>query len=311
MPLILTLALTAGLIVQPNGNAPKPAPEPLPAIAPEVLPNVDSVLTRLETADKDLTGLTAALRMIKRAPAIEGGGVQVRYGILKFSSGTDAQRKPLRRFAIDIDTVIVDGKARDDKQSFVFDGRYLLETWPKQKQYVRRHIVGADQSKDPLRIGEGPFPIPVGQRKADLLARFNITVVPSLEAAPDSDQLRRILFKATQLKLIPKDGTEQAKAFAEIRLWYANSDMLPVFALTQNTDGSSNEVFLDDVKKNPPIPETAFNTQPPGKSEGWTGEEQDMRDKATIAPGDPMTRPAVQPPAPTPNPSEPAPVQPK
>lgn len=317
-----TLALTiAALGLQPATppGTPKPAPDPLPAVAPDILPSLDSVLTKLETADKDLTSLTAAIRLIKRFSAITGGGMEVRYGILKFTSEPDKNPraaanggKPKRRFAVEIDTLIIDGRARDDKKSFIFDGRDLLEIMPQQKTYVLRHIVGPDQQKDPLRIGEGPFPIPVGQRKDDLITRFALNVVPPLDSAPDSPNLRRILFNCVQLKLVPKDGTDQAKAFTEIRLWYRASDMLPLFALTQNTDGSSNEVFLDDIVKNPPIPDSAFNTTPPKKTEGWTGEEQDLRDKATMGPGDPTSAPAAQPaPAPAANPSEPAPTQPK
>ncbi|HYD01193.1 MAG TPA: hypothetical protein VEB22_08200 [Phycisphaerales bacterium] len=305
---------------------PKPAADPLPAVAPDVLPSVDSVLTRLETADKDLTSLSAAVRLIKRPPAIEGGGMQVRYGVLKFASTpprADARTRQVRKFRIDIDQLIIDGRAHAHEQTFVFDGHHLLETWPKLKQYVRRYIVGPDQKKDPLRIGEGPFPIPVGQRKDDLLGRFNVNVVSPLDGAPDNANLRRILFTCVQLKLIPKEGTEQAKAFTEIRLWYRASDMLPLFALTQNVDLSSSEVFLDDIIKNPAIPDAAFDTAAPSKSGGWTGEEQDLRDKAIIAPGDPLappSPPAATPatgsqPGPTPanpaKPSEPAPAKPK
>lgn len=320
MPVILML-IAAGLAAQPitPANQPKPAAEPLPALATDMLPSVDTVLTRLETSDKDLKTLSAAISLIKKLPAIEGGGSEVRYGTLNFSSGLDAAQRPLRKFAINLDTMLIEGKVRDDKKQFIFDGHYLLETWPTQKQYVRRHIVGADQKKDPLRIGEGPFPIPVGQRKADLLARFNISVVPALESAPESEQLRRILFTCIQLKLIPKEGTEQAKAFSEIRLWYASADMLPIFAGTANTDGSSNEVFLTSIKKNAPIPDSTFDTTAPKKTDGWNGEEQDLRDKVEIAPGAPTKGPGpaapitppVTPSPVAPKPSEPTPVQPK
>ncbi|MFT3684009.1 MAG: hypothetical protein QM783_03610 [Phycisphaerales bacterium] len=328
MPVILALFLAAGLAVQPKADQPatgKPggggggAVEPLPPVQPEVLPSTDSVLTRLETADKGLTSLTAAVSYIKRPPAIEGGGMQIRYGSLKFTSGTDAKNRPLRRFAIDFEKLVVDGRAHDDQQSYIFDGHYLLETRPTQKQYVRRHIVGEDQKKDPLRIGEGPFPIPLGQRKSDLTARFDITVVPPLESAPDSTQLRRILFNCIQLKLIPKPGTEQAKAFTEIRLWYTADDMMPVFALTHDPSDATKEIFLTTMVKNPPIPDAAFKTDAPSAKEGWNGQEEDLRDKVEIAPGDPTAKPsspapALPPAAPAvtpPKPSEPAPTQPK
>lgn len=324
MPVIPALILAAGLALhtQPIAptTAPAKAPEPLPPVASDVLPSVDSVLTRLESADKGLTGLTAAVSYLKRPPAIEGGGLQARYGILKFTSGTDAKNRPLRRFAIDFDQLSVDGRVMEDHQSYIFDGHYLLELHPKQKQFVRRHIVGDDQKKDPLRIGEGPFPIPVGQRKSDLIARFDIAVVPPLDSAPDSTQVRRILFNCIQLKLIPKPGTEQAKAFTEIRLWYATDDMMPVFALTRDPNDAKAEVFLTDVHKNPPIPDSAFKTDAPSAKEGWNGQEEDYRDKVEIVPGDPTIKPAapapaaLPPAAPAPNPtkpSEPAPAQPK
>ncbi|MBY0309490.1 MAG: hypothetical protein K2Q09_12170 [Phycisphaerales bacterium] len=322
MPVILALILAAGLETQPKADQPagtvKPtATEPLPP-PDQPLPSVDSVLTRLETADQGLTSLSAALSLVKRPPAIEGGGMQVRYGLLHFAAGKDGKNRPVRRFAIHFDKLLVDGRERDDKQSFVFDGHHLLETHPTQRQFVRRHIVGDDQRKDPLRIGEGPFPIPVGQKKADLVARFEIAVVPPLESAPDSTQLRRILFNCIQIKLIPKPGTEQARAFSEVRMWYAADDMMPVFALTQDPGGATTEVFLNDVKKNPPIPPAAFSTVAPSAKEGWNGEEQDMRDKAEMAPGDPTATPRPTPASPaapsagTPlKPSEPAPAQPK
>lgn len=311
---LIPLILTAGLALQPA--APKPAAEPLPPVQAG-LPDVNSVLTKLESADKDLTSLTAAVRLIKNKPAIEGGGMEVRYGTLKFTSGTDSTSKPLRRFAIGIDTETIEGKAFQNPggmmREFIFDGHFLLETWPKQKQYVRRHIVGANSTKDPLRIGEGPFPIPVGQRKDDLLTRFTVSVAPSLETAPESDMLRRILIDCTQLKLIPKPGTDQAKAFSEIRLWYRTSDMLPIFAKTANVDGSSNEVFLDSIKRNPGVPDAAFSTDAPKKADGWNGEEQDLRDKVEIAPGDPAAAtPAPKAdPANSTKPSDPTPVTPK
>jgi len=307
------LPVTPTVAPQPAA-APSPAGEPLPPAAEQPLPSVDSVLTRLESADKDITSISGAISLIKRHAAITGGGMEVRYGQLKFASTPQKDgAKPLRRFSIEIDRLIVDGKSHDDPQSYIFDGRDLLEIRPRLKSYVLRHIVGPGTQKDPLRIGEGPFPIPVGQRKDDLLARFAVSVVPSLEAAPESSQLRRILFRCVQLKLIPKEGTDQAKAFSEIRLWYQSPDMMPVFAVTQNTDGTTNEVFLLDVVKNQPIPDSAFNTKPPRKEEGWTGEEQDVRDKATVGPGDPTSRPAAAPasPGPAANPSEPSPAQPK
>lgn len=292
---MLRTSLLAFTMLAPAAFAQSPAapdqPVKLGDAMPATLPPVDVVLDRVESADKDLTGLSATIRYIKKPAAIEGGGIQIRYGTILYQITPDLAGKPVRKFNITFDQIYFDGKLREkDKQSYIFDGQYLIELRHLEQQFTRKHIVGPNQQKDPLRIGEGPFPIPVGQRKADLLNRFDVAVVSPLENAPDNSKLRDVLGLCTQVKLVPKAGTEQAKAFSEIRLWYRLTDMLPIFAQTINVDGSTAEVFLVDLKKNPEIKPENFQTSPPP---AWVGAEEDLRDKAEPAPATdtPATKP--------------------
>lgn len=280
------VAAGAAMGMQPVSPAAVPAVLPVPAQAAAapaaVAPEVDAVLTKLENADRGIDTMQAKIRYIKNFPKVEGGGQHSRYGTIAFSRKElkqgAAKGKFVRRFAVLFDSLVLDGtRQRQEKREFVFDGAVLIEKRHDLKEYERYIVANPGDEADPLRIGEGPFPVPIGQRKADLLARFDVTIAPALESSPESSKLREQLAACTQLKLIPKPATRQAKDFSEIRLWYRNSDSLPIFAQTVNPDGSSSEVFLVDVMVNGQVPEETFETKLPNVEDGWKGKEEDIR----------------------------------
>jgi hypothetical protein len=282
---------------QPVGGQPMPLLQPAAGLS-AVDPKVDDALDKIEAADKTLVNMTAPIRLIRRFPAIQGGGEHTRFGTIFYSvQPAPAGQPPLRKFALVFETLDVRGAAgeqpvrRDDKQSFIFDGTWLLEMREADKFFVRRRIVAPGIVKDPVRIGEGPFPLPIGQRKADMLQRFVITLVDPLDSAPDNARLRQVLAGCTQIKLVPKVDTPGARDFREIRLWYRANDWMPIFAQTINLDDSSAEVFIIlGTDWNKPLNAAVFNTTPPSASEGWRGDtvEQVQGNASTQpAPADP------------------------
>ena len=56
----------------------------------------------------------------------------------------------------------------------MFDGQWLIEKRPDKKQFVAREIAAPGEDFDPLSIKEGIMPIPIGQRAADVLERFDV-----------------------------------------------------------------------------------------------------------------------------------------
>lgn len=277
--IILSATLASAAIARQQ-EAPKPLLQPAPGLS-AVDPQLNDTLDRIEAADKTLTNLTAPIRLIRRFPAIQGGGEHTRYGTIFYETkSSGAGQPPLRKFSLKFETLDVraaegqEAARREDKQSFTFDGTWLLETREDGKFFVKRRIVAPGVIKDPVRIGEGPFPLPVGQRKMDMLERFNITIVQPLDQAPEKpDALRALLSKCIQLRLVPKVDTPGARDFREIRLWYRATDLMPIFAKTVNLDDSSSEVFLilkDGWDK--PVSPAVFSTTPPPAEEGWKGD---------------------------------------
>lgn len=281
-------------------------------------PAVDDLLRKLEAADKDLASLTAQIQYTKFFPEIQGGGEHVWQGTLKFkdfgpvaaaivpggASGapgemtnapakTAVAARSVRGFRVDFITCVVDGAKRDEQQQYIFDGQWLLTLNPPEKQFTRHEIAIPGSNEDPLRIGEGPLPLPIGQKRDDMVARFDLAEPPVLENIPESkdfEGLRKLLGNCRQLRLTPRTGGEEARNFRQIRLWYRTSDYLPVFAQTSNTDDSRGEVLLVGLVRNPALDKADFSTKPP---KDWKGEER-ARGRPAPPPIVPMPAPKTQ-----------------
>ncbi|MCC6662021.1 MAG: hypothetical protein IT437_14185 [Phycisphaerales bacterium] len=285
--LVLAASLTACAQVMPPGGAAKPE-RPREQGMGDVVPALNisdagDLLTELEKADAGMRRLDADVLYDKTFAL--AGDRQVRLGTLWFqSTPTDDPQRPRRRFAIEFTKLYLDTRLQEDPITYIFDGQWFVEKDPKEKQIIRRQVVPPGEHFDPLRIGEGPLPIPIGQKREDIERAFQTTLLPpedglapGPDASGDEKQEAQALITEVagtrQLRLIPREGTEQARDFREIRIWYRRDTggrLLPMMARTVSRDGNVALVKLANVKINAegPPPARAFDQEPPG--EGWT-----------------------------------------
>ncbi|MFU8830148.1 MAG: asparagine synthase-related protein, partial [Phycisphaerales bacterium] len=164
----------------------------------------------------------------------------------------------------------------------------LIERNDDDKTFRRREIARAGQEVDPLRLGEGPLPIPIGQRKADILARYRVALVDPTESlnmpgdATQEDDVRSYREAvqntgAIQLKLIPHEKGDGE--FDSIRLWYRkatdNPDRwVPLMARAARTNARGREVdvafvMMVAVQINQGLDEQRMLVPEPGPGEGF------------------------------------------
>ncbi len=290
-----TTWVTAGCVVVSLGGRAmaRQAPEPGPTSTSnvKVLPeqpiggfsNADQLLEALETADEDLRALSADIRYTRDFAV--AGDTQVRLGKLWFQDATDKAEKDAprkRRFAILFESLAFGDRSEKKTQMYNFDGEWLVERYPEEKRMVKRQVVGPGERFDPLRIGEGPLPIPIGQRKADILARYDATLLPpedgfeEMPAARMAD-LTKMAQGCVQLLLKPRPERAESDDFKEIRLWYmarVGADgkpgrLLPRLAKTLNRADDTSIVELIRVKVNDQVQldPAVFDTKTPAT--GW------------------------------------------
>lgn len=287
--------------VQPPAESPPPAigttkvVQPAEASKPgEPLKFADAaaLLTALETADKGMKSLAADI-LYDRLFELEGDR-QTRKGTLMFrnsATGTDGKALP-RAFAIRFDWMQAGERLEKRANWYVFDGQWLLESWPDEKRFKRRQLVAPGETYDPLKIGEGPLPIPIGQKKDDILARYTAELLDAASGVED-DMQKQLVANGWQLKLIPKNG--ESDEFREVRLWYrpdAGGRLLPRMARTVVRSGDISTVVLTGVKLDADIPEGVLDTAPP---KGFDGEVEEFRRPASkpdaATPGAPGANP--------------------
>lgn len=241
-------------------------------VSVESIQSADDLLNALERADRGIRTLSAGIQYARDFGDLEGDQRQIWRGTLYFRSLTDAngetEAQPQRTFAVDFDTLILGAQRRDERKQFVFDGQWLVERIPEEKQMIRRQVVPPGERVDPLRLGEGPFPIPIGQQRDDILGRFSIKLLPPEDGWPEG-AMPQMFENTWQLRLVPREGTEEARDYSEIRIWYRHEDLLPRMARTVNRDGGGVEVILINIAINQPVPDAVFDTSPPPPDAGW------------------------------------------
>jgi len=244
---------------------------------PQQFDSAEALLSALEDAGREIRTLSAGVRYVRRM-ALQGDE-QTRQGALYFEQSPAGEgQPPRRRFAVVFDTLYVSGRRQPDRQAWVFDGRWLVERRPDEKQYVARELAPAGEQIDPLRLGEGPLPIPIGQRAADVLARFRAELVNphnGLEDEPGS--VHELVADTWQLRLTPRESFAQESGFEEVRLWYDRETLLPRLAKTIDTDGDEAFVVLVGTRVNGPIVDGVFDIEPPAAGAGWDVQIEEFR----------------------------------
>lgn len=228
--------------------------------------NADELLVALETADEGLETLRCNLVHTKFFAI--AGDYQQRRGKLVYTVD------PRQRFAISFEGVmILDGEARDSEKIYIFDGEWLVEKFPADREFVKTRIVAPGEAFDPLRIGEGPFPVPIGQKREEILERFSAELV-SADNGLEDEVFHKNARAAVgsgwiQLRLTPNALFAEDSDLTEVRVWYDPRDLLPRMAKTVNEIGDESLVFLYSMEKNGETAEVEFSVATPADDEGW------------------------------------------
>jgi hypothetical protein len=265
-------SLIAAAQPDPNAQPAQPNKPASPAARPEIKTS-DDLLAALEEADAGIKSLEGDLRYDKVFGI--AGDRQVRTGKLWFVDRRDqnAGKPGGRKFAIRFDKLQVGPRVQDEQKIMVFDGEWLFEKLPAQKEMIKRRVVAHGEAFDPLKIGEGPFPLPIGQKREDILARFEAQLLSTEENLTPNDPaeldvMKKFIAGSYQLKLTPR--REGEVDFTEVRLWYrpdpATGQLLPRMARTVNTQEDVSIVWLDKVMTNNPVLAEIFDAAAPA---GW------------------------------------------
>lgn len=189
---------------------------------------VDRFLDELEKSGATLETLSGTLSLEKFDAFTEQ--IERRFGrvVLDRKDGN-------RRFSILFDEFI-DGDGRSDRSRdhWIYADGWLCEKDDRNKSFTKRQIARPNEKFDPLAIGEGPIPLPIGQRKADVLARFDVRETE----VPIDLPLLSSMQNVAGLKLTPKEGTPMAKETLALELFYDRTSLAPTGVVIREKNGN-------------------------------------------------------------------------
>ncbi len=228
---------------------------------------VEALLDRLERSAEDLRDFQAKIRYYIWDAVLEEK--QIRSGELIYQVDPDDRSK---RFAILFDTFVFSNRQEKESKHYIFADGWLVEVDHNRKQFIKRQIVAPGEEFDPLKLGEGPFPLPIGQPKTEVLARFDVKL---LDAPSDPLLAKMLIDRDVQgMVLFPKPNTSEAEKFQRVELFYDRATMLPVGinavaagAIDPDDPNSSSRktVLLTNLKRNEGVDESKLSIAEPDK----------------------------------------------
>jgi hypothetical protein len=307
-PILVAAALASVVLAgavcaaAPQAAPTEPGAVPVPAVPATPAP----ATPRFETAPALLDAVertSATLRDFQSAVTLETtddvtGDTERRLGQVVFVQ--DEGKPATRRFAVVFEQFI-DGSGRMDAKPvrYLYADGWLTEADFTQRTLIRRQLARPGEQYDPLKPGEGPVPLPIGQRRADVEARFDA----SLAAEPTAPGLRKLARPIAGVRLKPKPGMAD-RDLVEATVWYDAKTLAPIGVEAKRTNGRTTVLLrtpqvnagLDDAHR-------ALLALADGTTAGWRIDERPLAPApaapAAPAPASPAAPASAAPATPT------------
>ncbi len=211
-------------------------------------PKVHTILQQLELRGDSIKDLKAKIEWQILDRVIDDK--QAKFGDLSFK-----RDKPHDKFLVKFGRTVVEDQVIDKPEEHLFDGRWYIEKREATKSVIKREIVRPGEEFDPFKLGQGPFPLPFGQKESEILNKFQVSYVEPAKDDPAN---------SAHLKLLPKPGAQDmADKYNELHFFVDKKLDLPVKVVADQKDDKLVTVTFSDIQVNTGLPGSAFTIQVP------------------------------------------------
>ncbi len=260
LPATVALLMSAPVAMAAAVAAPTMASVATPALAKpkaarpaSASPRVKRILAMLYRRGKTLQNFSAAVRVTVNH--LRSGETDINIGRIWYQRAKTGRT----RFDIHFSILAVDGAiARHHADhDIIFDGRWLIDRNGSAKIYRKIEIAPPGARFNPLKLGQGPIPIPIGQRPQTVEREFQIVPVKVKHQRPHT----------VAIKLKPRDP--KAFTFDSLTFVISTRLQLPVLIRRIDPDGTPTTAVFSKIVINKPM-HHSFHVSPPPSDAGWT-----------------------------------------
>ena len=152
------------------------------------------------------------------------------------------------------------------KVEYTLDKGWLIDRDYKRKVEIQRQVLKPGEKINLLKLGEGPFPLPIGQPREEVLKIFDVKKVDAKPGDPAD---------TVHLELVPKEGTRFAKQFKKIDTWVETKTSFPRRIQTlDKSEAGTRTTDLTNIQVNVGLKDDAFVQEKIGGD--WTQKSEQM-----------------------------------
>ena len=243
---VIAVALSWGLglsVAVAAGQQPAPLINPVRArpAAAQSRPlsgdsSVDDVLNALDARGRNLRAFVADVKLteIDEATQLESE----RTGKVWYQKQGDDDR-----IRVTFDKKAEGKYLKNEKIEYLLDDGWLVDRDYRRSVQVKRQVLRPGEKINLLKLGEGPFPLPIGQPKEQVHKEFEVTRGGLVEGDPKG---------TVHVTLKPRPETRLAEKFNVIDVWVDPRTNMPVRieALDVN-ETTRRQTDLTNIKVNP------------------------------------------------------------
>lgn len=229
--------------------------------------SIDGLLQQLDAVGKNLKDFTAKVTLTNTDSL---GTASQNVGNVWFQKKPDASARIHVLFNMRID-LTTNRAYPKDKVEYLLDGPWLIDRNYQTKNEVKRQVLKPGQKMDLFKLGQGPFPLPIGQDPKDVHDQFDVKKLP-----PDKDDPAN----TTHLLLTPKPNTELARQFHSLDVWVDNKTHMPTRVDTTDVkQQTTRSTELKDIVVNSPkgLPDSDFQL-PNIDNQPWNRSVESLND---------------------------------
>jgi len=152
----------------------------------------------------------------------------------------------------------VEAKRDSNRIEYLIEGGWMIERNFEKRIQTEYQIQRPSQHMNPFKLGEGPFPMLIGQHPSEVYRQFNV-----VKKFGEGEFIR--------LSLIPRPGTYFEKGYSSIEVWVETSSSFPIKVVLNSKDGAIRKAEWSNVHTNVGLTDADFKLEPVSN---WTKKTQ-------------------------------------
>jgi outer membrane lipoprotein-sorting protein len=159
-----------------------------------------------------------------------------------------------------------------EKIEYLLAGEWLINRIYQNKKETHYQVKKPGDTTDVLKLGEGPFPLPIGQPADAVKSEFQVTRLPPATTPADGVAKPGTLV----IELRPRPGTRLEPRFETITVWLDPATEMPVVVETLDKSGTTLRTSsFNNVLINQNVTEASLQLEPVNAGE-WEVVKQQL-----------------------------------